>query len=42
MEKLRVIVVDDELAARTNATELLRKIPDCELVGAAENGRQAL
>ena len=42
MEKLRVIVVDDELAARTNATELLRKIPDCELVGTAENGRQAL
>ena len=42
MEKLRVIVVDDELAARTNATELLRRIPDCELVGTAENGRQAL
>lgn len=42
LEKLKIVVVDDELAARTNASELLRRIPDCELVGMAENGAQAL
>lgn len=42
MEKLKIVVVDDELTARTNAAELLRQVPDCELVGMAENGQQAL
>lgn len=42
MEKLRIVVVDDEPTARTNAAQLLSHAPDCELAGSAENGPQAL
>jgi DNA-binding NarL/FixJ family response regulator len=39
---VRVLVVDDRRIVREGLSLLLRTTPDVELVGAAENGRQAL
>ncbi len=39
---MKVLVVDDELPARVRLKALLAEIPDCEVVGEAENGREAL
>ena len=39
---MKVLVVDDELPARLRLRELLRDIPDCAVVGEANNGREAL
>lgn len=39
---MKVLVVDDELPARTRLKELLGAIPDCEVAGEAANGREAL
>ena len=39
----RVLVVDDEPAAVTNLCYIIEKVcPDYEVVGTAENGRDAL
>ncbi|MDE2235291.1 MAG: response regulator transcription factor [Gammaproteobacteria bacterium] len=39
---MKVLVVDDELPARVRLKTLLAEIPDCEVVGEAGNGREAL
>ncbi|MGH8293611.1 MAG: LytR/AlgR family response regulator transcription factor [Gammaproteobacteria bacterium] len=39
---MKVLVVDDELPARTRLKELLATVPDCEVAGEAANGREAL
>lgn len=40
--KLRVLLVDDERAARQRLEDLLRKEADVEIVGQASNGREAV
>jgi DNA-binding LytR/AlgR family response regulator len=40
--KLRVLIADDEELARLRLRDLLREIPDVEVCGEAENGRQAV
>ncbi len=42
MEKLRVLIVDDERPARRALRSLLEKEPDIEVVGEASDGEQAL
>jgi two-component system response regulator AlgR len=39
---MKVLVVDDELPARTRLKELLASVPGCEIAGEAANGREAL
>jgi two-component system response regulator AlgR len=39
---MRILVCDDEALARERLVRLLRDVPDCEVVGEAENGREAL
>ncbi|MHB8404984.1 MAG: LytR/AlgR family response regulator transcription factor [Gammaproteobacteria bacterium] len=39
---MKVLVVDDELPARTRLKSLLAEVPGCEIVGEAANGRDAL
>lgn len=39
---MRILVCDDETLARDRLVRLLRDVPDCEVVGEAENGREAL
>ena len=39
---MKVLVVDDELPARTRLKELLAAIPGCEITGVSANGREAL
>jgi len=39
---MRILVCDDETLARDRLVRLLRDVPDCEVVGEAENGRDAL
>ena len=41
-EKIRVLVVDDHAIIRKGVGALLDLVPEIELVGEAENGRQAL
>ena len=41
-KKLRVLIVDDEPAARFTVTRMLEKIEFCTIVGEAENGSKAL
>src|SRR6266851_969166 len=42
MEKIRVLVVDDEPPARTRLLELLEKQPDFEIAGVGRNGQEAV
>jgi DNA-binding LytR/AlgR family response regulator len=42
MEKLRIIIADDERPAREFLKALLREFEDAELVGEAENGADAV
>lgn len=42
MEKIHVVVVDDEPAARVRLLELLERQPDFEVVGIAHNGEEAV
>lgn len=39
---MRILVVDDELPARERIKQLLGELDDCEIVGEAANGQQAL
>lgn len=39
---MRILVCDDEELARERLVRLLQNVPDCEVVGEAENGRDAL
>jgi AmiR/NasT family two-component response regulator len=39
---MRVLVCDDEALARDRLVRLLRDAKECEVVGEAENGRDAL
>lgn len=39
---MRILVCDDETLARDRLVRLLRDVPECEVVGEAENGREAL
>jgi two-component system, LytTR family, response regulator AlgR len=39
---MNIAIVDDEGPARARLRELLREIPDCNVVGEAANGREAL
>jgi len=39
---MRILVCDDEALARDRLVRLLRDVADCEIVGEAENGREAL
>lgn len=39
---MRIVIVDDEPLARDRLRALLEKIPDCEIVGEAEDGLSAL
>lgn len=39
---MRILVVDDELPARERIKQLLAELDDCEVVGEATNGQQAL
>jgi two-component system, LytTR family, response regulator AlgR len=39
---MKILLVDDELPARARLKSLLTGIPDCEVVGEAGNGREAL
>ncbi|MGH8369564.1 MAG: LytR/AlgR family response regulator transcription factor, partial [Gammaproteobacteria bacterium] len=39
---MNIAIVDDEAPARARLRELLRDIPDCNVVGEAGNGREAL
>ena len=41
-KKLKVLIVDDEPAARFTVTRMLEKIEFCTIVGEAENGSKAL
>ena len=41
-KKLRVIIVDDEAAARFTIARQLEKLDFCEIVGGAETGAKAL
>ncbi|MCA9973161.1 MAG: response regulator transcription factor [Anaerolineales bacterium] len=41
-EQIRVLVVDDHIIVREGITSLLEAFADLELVGEAENGRQAV
>src|ERR1700681_2575223 len=42
MAKVRVLVVDDSLTARKLLVEVLRGDPELEVVGEAEDGKQAI
>jgi two-component system, chemotaxis family, protein-glutamate methylesterase/glutaminase len=42
MAKTRVLVVDDSLTVRKQLCGVLSADPDCEVVGEAENGKQAI
>jgi two-component system LytT family response regulator len=42
MKKLRVLIVDDEPLARSLIAKLLAPVPDCTIVGQADNGVRAL
>jgi len=39
---MRILVVDDELPARERLKQLLGELEDCEVIGEAANGQQAL
>jgi two-component system, LytTR family, response regulator AlgR len=39
---MRILIVDDEALARERIAELLRDIPDCELIGQAAHGLEAI
>jgi len=39
---MRILVVDDELPARERLKQLIDELDDCEIVGEAANGQQAL
>lgn len=39
---MKILIVDDEALARTRLRELLREVADCDVVGEAGNGRDAL
>jgi two-component system, LytTR family, response regulator AlgR len=39
---MNIVIVDDEPPARARLRELLRDIPDCNVIGEAANGREAL
>lgn len=39
---MNIVIVDDEAPARARLRELLRDVPDCNVVGEASNGREAL
>ena len=39
---LKTLIVDDEAPARRRMAQLLREEPDCELLGQAENGAEAI
>ena len=41
-QMLRVLIVDDEVSARTLVSNLLLQLPECTVVGEAANGLQAL
>lgn len=42
MDTARIILADDHALVRAGIRELLKKIPDTEVVGEASNGREAL
>lgn len=42
MQAVRVVIADDERPARRFLTSLLRAIPDVQVVGEADNGRDAI
>ena len=39
---MRILIVDDELLARDRLKQLLSELDDCEVIGEAANGQQAL
>ncbi len=39
---MRILIVDDELLARERIKQLLNELDDCEVIGEAANGQQAL
>lgn len=39
---MRVLIVDDEAPARARLRRMVEELPDCEVVGEADNGRDAL
>ena len=42
MERIRTLIVDDEAPARLRVKQLLREFPEADIVGEAEDGRQAV
>ncbi|WP_120002919.1 LuxR C-terminal-related transcriptional regulator [Nesterenkonia muleiensis] len=42
MSTLRVLIADDNGVVRTGLEQILNALPDLELVGSAENGKQAI
>ena len=42
MSTIRVVLADDHALVRAGIRALLEKLPDIEVVGEADNGRQAL
>src|SRR5882757_4996016 len=42
MDKIRILVVDDEPPARARILDLLAEQPDCEIAGVGRNGQEAI
>ncbi len=42
MNKIKILIVDDHLLVRTGITSLLKDVVDIEIIGEAENGRDAI
>src|SRR3990172_656547 len=42
MKKTRILLVDDHALVRAGINSLLKQIPSVEVIGEADNGRQAL
>src|ERR1043165_2609916 len=42
MQKIRVLIVDDEKPARTRLRQCLEEAPDVEIVGTARDGKEGL